>query len=250
MLTNDRQQQILSMLSRDRSVTVAELSERLYASASTIRRDLTELEGLGYIKRVHGGAVLTMGSMYDAPESLRKTRQLEEKLKIASIAERFLRPSSTYFFDSSSTSAVLAPRLTDYPDVRIATNGTYIISSMQSTPDLSIISCGGSLLSTYGELTGAITLRSISDMFADVFFFSCAGISIERGATELREDNVAVKRAFWNNSRQRILLCDSTKFGKEFFYRLLPADEADYIITDKRPPDEYIDLYGDKLIYE
>ena len=59
MLTKERQQQILSYLSQHNTVTVQELSARLYASSSTIRRDLSELEEQGILKRVHGGAVLT-----------------------------------------------------------------------------------------------------------------------------------------------------------------------------------------------
>ena len=43
MLTKERQQQILSYLSQHNTVTVQELSARLYASSSTIRRDLSEL---------------------------------------------------------------------------------------------------------------------------------------------------------------------------------------------------------------
>ena len=98
MLTKERQQQILSYLSQHNTVTVQELSARLYASASTIRRDLSELEEQGILKRVHGGAVLTAGSTFDTPAQLRKTQQLAEKVKIAELASRFLRPSSTYFF--------------------------------------------------------------------------------------------------------------------------------------------------------
>ena len=46
MLTKERQQQILSYLSQHNTVTVQELSARLYASSSTIRRDLSELAEL------------------------------------------------------------------------------------------------------------------------------------------------------------------------------------------------------------
>ncbi len=181
MLTKERQQQILSYLSQHNTVTVQELSARLYASASTIRRDLSELEEQGILKRVHGGAVLTAGSTFDTPAQLRKTQQLAEKVKIAELASRFLRPSSTYFFDSSSTSAVLASRLTEYPDVKIATNGVDIIANMSSSPKLSILSCGGYLRSPWGELTGNIAIKSIEGMYADVFFFSCAGFTQEQG---------------------------------------------------------------------
>ena len=250
MLTKERQQQILSYLSQHNTVTVQELSARLYASSSTIRRDLSELEEQGILKRVHGGAVLTAGSTFDTPAQLRKTQQLAEKFKIAELASRFLRPSSTYFFDSSSTSAVLASRLTEYPDVKIATNGVDIIANMSSSPKLSILSCGGYLRSPWGELTGNIAIKSIEGMYADVFFFSCAGFTREQGAMEFSDENVAVKRAFYRNSKLHILLCDSTKFGKQYFFTLFTLHEIDYIVTDKRPVNSaLVELMGDRLIY-
>ena len=250
MLTKERQQQILSYLSQHNTVTVQELSARLYASSSTIRRDLSELEEQGILKRVHGGAVLTAGSTFDTPAQLRKTQQLAEKFKIAELASRFLRPSSTYFFDSSSTSAVLASRLTEYPDVKIATNGVDIIANMSSSPKLSILSCGGYLRSPWGELTGNIAIKSIEGMYADVFFFSCAGFTREQGAMEFSDENVAVKRAFYRNSKLQILLCDSTKFGKQYFFNLFTLHEIDYIVTDKRPVNSaLVELMGDRLIY-
>lgn len=250
MLTKERQQQILSYLSQHNTVTVQELSARLYASSSTIRRDLSELEEQGILKRVHGGAVLTAGSTFDTPAQLRKTQQLAEKFKIAELASRFLRPSSTYFFDSSSTSAVLASHLTEYPDVKIATNGVDIIANMSSSPKLSILSCGGYLRSPWGELTGNIAIKSIEGMYADVFFFSCAGFTREQGAMEFSDENVAVKRAFYRNSKLHILLCDSTKFGKQYFFNLFTLHEIDYIVTDKRPVNSaLVELMGDRLIY-
>ena len=250
MLTKERQQQILSYLSQHNTVTVQELSARLYASSSTIRRDLSELEEQGILKRVHGGAVLTAGSTFDTPAQLRKTQQLAEKFKIAELASRFLRPSSTYFFDSSSTSAVLASRLTEYPDVKIATNGVDIIANMSSSPKLSILSSGGYLRSPWGELTGNIAIKSIEGMYADVFFFSCAGFTREQGAMEFSDENVAVKRAFYRNSKLHILLCDSTKFGKQYFFNLFTLHEIDYIVTDKRPVNSaLVELMGDRLIY-
>ena len=58
MLTILRQEEIMSILRERKSATVQQLSELLFASGSTIRRDLTELEKLGLIRRSHGGAVL------------------------------------------------------------------------------------------------------------------------------------------------------------------------------------------------
>lgn len=249
MLSNERHAQLLSYLERNKTVTVQELADKMFASPSTIRRDLSALEKQGFLKRVHGGAVLTEGNALDPPWYLHQVQQIEEKKRIAETALPFLSNSATYFFDSSTTVSMLAVKLKDYLDVKIATNGLGILSSLTSTKNLSVISCGGYLRSPYDEFTGNLALQNISRMNADIFFFSCAGFSAGQGATEINDDNVSVKRAFHQNSKLHILLCDHTKFDREFFFNSFSLSEIDHVITDRRPSDRYVELLGDKLIY-
>ena len=56
MLAEERFSLIMEQLDRKRTVTVQELCEALNTSESTIRRDLTELDRLGKLNKVHGGA--------------------------------------------------------------------------------------------------------------------------------------------------------------------------------------------------
>jgi DeoR/GlpR family transcriptional regulator of sugar metabolism len=250
MLCSERHKQILNYLESHNSVSVQELSKSLFASASTIRRDLSELEEMGFLQRVHGGAVLTNGTNFDTPAGLRRNQQLEEKKRIADLASQFLSSSANYFFDSSSTAAFLAQKLTNYLDVRIATNGLGILTSLQSSNNLSVLGCGGYLRSPFDEFTGNLAIQCINNLTADIFFFSCAGFSASRGATELNDENVAVKHAFYNKSKKHILLCDNTKFDQEFFFKSFDVRDIDYIVTDKKPANgAYIELLGDKLIY-
>ena len=251
VLSDARHSQIVKYLETHQSASVQDLARDLYTSPSTIRRDLSQLETMGFLRRVHGGAVLTTGSTFDTPASLRRTQQLAEKQKIAELASRFLSSSSTYFFDSSSTAAIFSLKLLDYLDISIATNGLGILSNLQSSSNLSVFSCGGFLRSPYDEFTGNITQENITQMHADIFFFSCAGLSAEQGATELSDENVAVKRAFYRNSKQHILLCDSTKFDQHFFFTSFPLKDIDYVITDAPPSNaRYAEILGDRLIYE
>ena len=58
MLTQERYDRILTLLTEKKSITVNELVEALDTSESTIRRDLNNLDKKNYLKKVHGGAVL------------------------------------------------------------------------------------------------------------------------------------------------------------------------------------------------
>lgn len=55
MLKEERLNAIVSSRSK-RAIKVTEIMERLNVSDMTVRRDLTELEAAGRLKRVHGGA--------------------------------------------------------------------------------------------------------------------------------------------------------------------------------------------------
>ena len=58
MISEKRQSLILQELKKKDFLSLQELIERTGCSASTIRRDLSKLQQLGRLQRVHGGAKL------------------------------------------------------------------------------------------------------------------------------------------------------------------------------------------------
>lgn len=56
MLTQERYQTILQILNERNAVTVAELTQILETSESTVRRDLNSLDEMGKLNKVFGGA--------------------------------------------------------------------------------------------------------------------------------------------------------------------------------------------------
>jgi len=96
------------ILSQDQVVRVEELAHQLKVSPATIRRDLDELESLGEIRRVHGGAIST-GSRLEEPLFDDKTSvAAREKRRIAEAALKYVQPNDTVFLDGGSTVLELA----------------------------------------------------------------------------------------------------------------------------------------------
>ena len=85
MLVEKRRQRVLDFVSERGFVALADLTEALEASESTIRRDLEYWKGRGVIRRTHGGAVFLTDSGLPALEE-RSSRELEEKRLIAKAA--------------------------------------------------------------------------------------------------------------------------------------------------------------------
>ena len=55
---NERQKEILSILYQKGRVSVSELSKTLFVTEMTVRRDLTEMEKSGFIRRYRGGVMI------------------------------------------------------------------------------------------------------------------------------------------------------------------------------------------------
>lgn len=92
MLAEERFSLIMEQLNRKRTVTVQELCEALNTSESTIRRDLTELDRLGKLNKVHGGATLPDSRfLADEPTMEAKESQaVEQKRSIAQAAAKLI----------------------------------------------------------------------------------------------------------------------------------------------------------------
>lgn len=248
MFNNDRQQKIINYLKTHASATVDELSENVYASPSTIRRDLNELERCGFVSRFHGGAVVNTNKREGIFSHFREANQSDEKNKIADFAERFIKSSTSYFFDASTTCIPLGFKLKKYQDVRIATNGLRLTAGFTDEDKVAVTCTGGNYNKNYEDFSGAVTLNAIKMMHADVYFFSCAGMSLDVGTADRRDSTY--KRAFLENSDTHILLCDSTKFDKHFFYKCFDLSEIDYVVTDRKPDNPaYEEYFGDRLIF-
>ena len=84
-MSKEREKEILKLLLANKKVTVSELSEKLYTSASSVRRDLARLEKQGLLKRMHGGAEILEDSLSSLkiPFAMRELEQSDAKILIA-----------------------------------------------------------------------------------------------------------------------------------------------------------------------
>ena len=112
MDSNVRKQQILDVLNKCNGIsTIDSLCRRVYASRSTVRRDLIALEEEGTIKRSHGYVSVIVKSANESPIGMRRIENLDKKQIIVGKAAPLLKDDMVIFLDSSSTVCQLAPML-------------------------------------------------------------------------------------------------------------------------------------------
>lgn len=232
MYNIERQEKILQILEEKRSVTVQKLAELMYASESTIRRDLTELEKSGRVVRTFGGAVLSETISKVSPLLLRQGQNIPAKKQIAKQAAGYVKNGDMIFMDSSSTVSHMIPFLSQFRDLTVVTNFPQASIALGEA-GIRNFCTGGLLLEDSFAYVGQYAQEFFRHFHADLLFFSCRGFHPETGDfTDASIQEVEVRRVMLRQAKRKILLCDSSKFGKVYPHILCNRDEIDLMISD------------------
>lgn len=240
MLPLERQNTILELVRQRRAISVEELCRQLYSSGATIRRDLKMLEQSGLLRRTHGGAVFVEDAAKDSPAMLREAENPGPKSIIAQKARELICDGQTLFLDSSTTACRLAERLTGFGQLRVVTNGLKTAMILSEIPGIQVYGTGGKLRENAQSFVGTQTTEAIARFHADLAFFSCRGVHPEGGITDSNEDEADVKKAYLHNASRSVLLCDSSKLGRQMFCKVGPVSSVWKIFSDLPLPAEYL----------
>ena len=235
MALNERQNEILRILKEQKKANVNQLAKQFYVSEATIRRDLTEMHGMGLVERSHGGALLPENSE-EISIFFRMEKNAQEKEKAATKALPFIPPFKSVFIDSSSTVLALAERM-DFSHKTVVTNNLQTAIQLSKKPNVTLIMLGGMVQYNTISATGSWTARQLEDFKFELMISSCAAV-IDGYAYERSLDQKEIKRAAFERAEKRILLIDSTKFGAHGAYRLMALEEYDFVASDGAPPKE------------
>lgn len=211
-----RRAQIVELLRRSGSITVAELEERFGVSSMTARRDLEHLERKGRARRTHGGAVLPEITAHEDSFVFRLERETGPKRALADAAVALLQPNETVFLDSSSTTYVLAERIVERGvPLTVITNSLPIMQLIgtQQSDNLTLIGVGGMLRRLTRSYVGPLAVQSVSSHFADRLFLSIKGLTRDGVMTDAEPLEAEVKRAMIAHADEPVLLIDHTKLS-------------------------------------
>lgn len=236
-MNKHREDQIIKILLQQKTATVKELSERLYASMPSIRRDLAILEKAHMIKRTHGGAVLEISndSELKIPFIIRELEQSDAKIIMAKKAAQLVNNNDVIFIDASTSAYSVIPFLINKTNLTIITCG---LKSLQLAGECGItaFSTGGKLIPSCMSLIGAEAYSMIENYTADIMLFSCRGLTDEGNITDFSLEENWVRRVMLKHSKKKILLCDSSKIGKVYMNTVCSIEDITYVISEKPLP--------------
>ena len=240
MLAEERFAQILALMAEKRTATVQELCEALNASESTIRRDLNELDRLGKVNKVHGGATLP-DSQFRADEptmAAKESLAVAEKRAIANAAAALITAEDFVYLDAGSTTLALARAISGPAlDAAYVTNGV-AHARLLAQKGCRVFLPGGLLRPQTEAIIGAAALQSLQQYNFTKAFMGANGVALDAGFTTPDPEEAAVKAAAVRRAREAWFLVDDSKFA-----RVYPAVIAELhggaILTNRCPNPKY-----------
>lgn len=246
MLSQERYNLILSIINERNTVTVAELAEALDTSESTIRRDLTALDGLGKIKKFFGGAtkIKQNQGFFEEAVSAKENLMSEEKAAIARYSATLINDNDFVYIDAGTTTS----RLIDFIDNKKATYITNGITHARKLiyKGLNAYIIGGKIKALTEAIIGAEGIANLRNLNFSKAFMGTNGIDIEAGFTTPDIEEAMIKEAALKHSYTAFVLADRTKFKKVFPVTFSELDKC-CIITDTLPDNNF---YAETIIKE
>ena len=238
MARNDyRTNFILNRLSVDGFANIKDLSKRLEVSEMTIRRDLKALSMDSVVTLIPGGAVLKRNSPVDIDEEkyLIQTAEsvmLEEKIKISRKAASLIKPNDIIIIDTGSTTEKLPKFIPENMPVTIICYTLNVLFNVFENKNWKLVFSGGYFHNNTLMFESPEGIEIIKKIRANTAFIAAAGISekLELTTPTLYEKNT--KRAVIESSDTKILLVDSSKFGKIKISHFADLTDFDIVITD------------------
>lgn len=231
MLKEERYEKILEMLDGEQYLSAQALSQRLFVSLPTIRRDLSELQMRKQIIRSHGGAKKTHSENIVAPLDFRKTVNVSAKRALCCKAAELVQDNEIIFIDASTTTLQMAHFLGEKKNITVITNGI-ALSTLLVKRGIKTFCTGGEIFENSMAHFGSFAEDFIRRFNIDTLFFSCHGVNEAGMLTDPSLPETQIRRVAIGQSKKTVFLCDKTKFFLSTSYNLVPIQSVNYIVTD------------------
>ncbi|MDZ5254269.1 DeoR/GlpR family DNA-binding transcription regulator [Clostridium sp. LIBA-8841] len=242
MLSEKRHEIILNLLKLKGFVGLNELLESTESSESTIRRDLSYLESINLLKRVHGGAKSLDNVSKELSYNEKSSKSIHEKRAIAKYAASLIKDGDCIFIDAGTTTYELIDYL-ENKDIFVVSNGLSHIDTLIQK-NIKCYMIGGNVKISTKAITGSDALMCLSKFRFDKCFIGANGVHPTYGLTTPDTEEAILKECAIKNSRKSYLLVDDSKFGEISTIKFADIDKC-IIVTNEKPEDNTYDKKTD-----
>lgn len=232
LFAEERKINIVEHIQKYKKATVPELCSTFNVSSATIRNDLRELEHSGLILRTHGGAMVKSKTGFELTDKQKQEHSSDEKKRIGELALGLVEDGDTIILDTGTTTIELARLLSLKQNINVVTNDYHIASILEDFETVNVIFMGGTVRKGFHCTVGISGRDMLSNLSVDKAFMGANSFSFEKGASTPDINHAETKKAMISIASKIILLCDSSKWGRNSFAQFLGAEEIDVFVTD------------------
>lgn len=237
-----RRNAIVELINEHGTVSFSQLKDAFpNVSEMTLRTDLRLLDEAKRIVRIHGGAKsvqVVIGT--DDYLSKRSVRNISEKQVIAEKAVKLIRPDTTIFLDSGSTATIAARLFPDQSNL-IYTTGLSCATELANLSKPAVMIPGGALNRYSQSVCGIGAVRELERVNFSQTFLGVTSYSSSTGFTCGSNDEAILKETAIRQSRQTIVLMDSSKVGVKGTFNICGLDQVDMVVSDGNLPEEFLE---------
>ena len=205
--------------------------ERFGISIETVRRDLDYLEKQGVLRKVYGGAVVSMLLNSEPEYASRAEMKHLQKDRIAQEAAKLIQPGDAVYLGVGTTVQAMVQYLKNIGPITVFTNALRTAVELSDLSDCTVILTGGRLRAKELTLSEFPSEENIEHFNLDKAFIGIGGIN-EGGITDFHIGEARLHRRMIENARQSIALADSGKLGLRAMNKVCTLEEIDLVITD------------------
>ena len=235
-MRDNRRKELAAYIAQHGEVTMTELCEAFHVSMNTIRADVASLEKTGTVEKVYGGVRSVMRQ--ETPLfTLRAQMHTDAKIAIARAAAGHIHDGDTLFIDAGTTTMHVLGTLPTDIHVTIVTGNIHLLPLAFNHPDIEIVVLPGSFNRRTSSVSGVSTMEFLGRHHFAKALLATTGLSADGKLNVSSYLEYEIKRLAVQQSEQRILLCDSSKFGATGLIGYAMLSDMDRLITDGGCPD-------------
>ena len=225
-----RRTEIVRLATQSGLASVEDLSSGFGVSASTIRRDLAQLELAGRLARTYGGAIARAAH----PESTLRERigeAYEAKHAIARVAAGEVQPGETVLLDAGSTVGALAHELRGVRDLTVVTTSLTVIAELAGSA-VTVVCLGGTLRPLSQAFIGPLAEAALERLSFDRIFLGADGVSAADGICEAELEQTRLKELMARRSGRVYVLAHAEKLERRPFHAWAKLPEHWTLVSD------------------
>lgn len=238
-----RRTAIVEFVNGNGEISFAQLKQAFPSvSDMTLRTDLKALDDAKQIIRIHGGAK-SVDTVFGNDDLIgrREMRNVEEKRLIARKAAALIRPHTTIFLDSGSTTTELARVMPDIP-LQIYTTSLPCAVELARLKEAKVFVSGGELNANSLSLFGPKAEDVLRGVNFDVTFMGVTAWDEKAGFTCGSYNDNWLKQRVLRQAERNIVLMDASKTGRRKSYTICHIRDIQEVVSDGALPEEFLRL--------